>query len=82
MTPNEAKKRHAELAAEIRRHDRAYYVEGRQIITDREYDQLFKELQELEKNFPGLVTRPMFQPARSSQHWQKLASKRKLTSRF
>jgi DNA ligase (NAD+) len=56
MTPNEAKKRHAELAAEIRRHDRAYYVEGRQIITDREYDQLFKELQELEKNFPGLVT--------------------------
>ncbi len=56
MTHAEAKKRHAELATEIRRHDHAYYVEGRQIITDREYDQLFKELQELEKQFPDLVT--------------------------
>jgi DNA ligase (NAD+) len=56
VTQAEAKKRHAQLAAEIRRHDHAYYVEGRQLITDREYDQLFKELQELEKDFPGLVT--------------------------
>jgi len=56
VTHAEAKKRHAELATEIRRHDHAYYVEGRQIITDREYDQLFKELQELEKQFPDLVT--------------------------
>ncbi|MGA2853939.1 MAG: hypothetical protein ABSE90_07410, partial [Verrucomicrobiota bacterium] len=56
MTHAEAKKRHAQLADEIRRHDRAYYVEGRQLITDREYDQLFKELQELEKQFPELVT--------------------------
>jgi len=56
VTPSEAKERHAQLADEIRRHDRAYYVEGRQLITDREYDQLFKELQELEKEFPGLVT--------------------------
>jgi len=50
-----AKKRHAQLADEIRRHDHAYYVEGRQLVTDREYDVLFQELQELEKNFPGLV---------------------------
>ena len=56
MTHAEAQKRHAQLAAEIRRHDHAYYVEGRQFITDREYDQLFQSLQELEKNFPGLVT--------------------------
>jgi DNA ligase (NAD+) len=56
VTQAEAKKRHAQLADEIRRHDRAYYVEGRQLVTDREYDQLFYELQELEKNFPGLVT--------------------------
>jgi DNA ligase (NAD+) len=48
--------RHAELAAEIRCHDHAYYVEGRQLITDREYDRQFKELQELEKSFPDLVT--------------------------
>ena len=56
MTHAEAKQRHAELSTEIRRHDRAYYVEGRQLITDREYDQLFQELQTLEANFPGLVT--------------------------
>jgi len=56
VTHAEARKRHAQLAAEIRRHDHAYYVEGRQLITDREYDRLFKELQELEKNFPELVT--------------------------
>ena len=56
MTHAEAKKRHAQLVEEIRRHDHAYYVEGRQLITDREYDQLFKELQELEKNSPDLVT--------------------------
>ena len=56
MTHAEAKKRHAHLADEIRRHDHAYYVEGRQIITDREYDLLFRELQELEKKFSDLVT--------------------------
>ena len=56
MTHAAAKQRHAELSAEIRRHDHAYYVEGRQVISDREYDLLFKELQELEKNSPDLVT--------------------------
>jgi DNA ligase (NAD+) len=56
MTLREAKARHTRLADEIRRHDHAYYVEGRQLITDREYDQFFKELQDLEKQFPELVT--------------------------
>ena len=56
MTHAEAQKRHAQLAGEIRRHDHAYYVAGRQIITDHEYDSLFKELQELEKQFPDLAT--------------------------
>jgi len=56
VTHAAAKQRHAELSTEIRRHDRAYYVEGRQIILDHEYDLLFKELQELEKQFPDLVT--------------------------
>jgi len=56
MTFEEAKNRQAELAAEIRRHDHAYYVIGRQLITDREYDALFTELQRLEKEFPELIT--------------------------
>ena len=56
MTHAEAKARHAQLAAEIRRHDHAYYVAGRQLITDHEYDQLFGELQKLEQDFTELVT--------------------------
>jgi DNA ligase (NAD+) len=56
MTLREAKARHARLADEIRRYDHAYYVEGRQLITDREYDQLFKELQDLEKQYRELIT--------------------------
>ncbi len=56
MTIAEATQRHAELAGEIRRHDHAYYVAGRQIVSDREYDLLFSELQKLEQLFPVLVT--------------------------
>src|SRR5712692_8329645 len=56
MTPAQAKARHAELSDEIRRHDHAYYVEAKPNITDREYDRLYKELIELEKQFPALVT--------------------------
>ncbi len=56
MTLEQAQSRHRELADQIRQHDHAYYVEGRQLITDREYDALFRELQDLEKLFPELVT--------------------------
>ncbi len=56
MQLDEIKKRHAELVAEIRRHDHAYYVEANPTISDREYDLLFQELQELEKKSPELVT--------------------------
>ncbi len=56
MTHATAQIRHTALSNEIRGHDHAYYVEGRQRITDREYDRLFKELQDLEKQFPDLAT--------------------------
>ncbi|HXA44760.1 MAG TPA: NAD-dependent DNA ligase LigA, partial [Candidatus Angelobacter sp.] len=56
MTSSQAKLRHDQLVAEIRRHDHAYYVEGRPEITDREYDALFKNLQALEQDFPDLIT--------------------------
>lgn len=56
MTFADASERHARLAAEIRRHDHAYYVAGRQLITDHEYDQLYAELQQLEREFPKLIT--------------------------
>jgi len=56
MTRAEAQARHAVLVAEIREHDRAYYVEARPTISDREYDRLYKELLDLEKEFPELGT--------------------------
>ncbi|MCI0746123.1 MAG: NAD-dependent DNA ligase LigA [Verrucomicrobia subdivision 3 bacterium] len=56
MTQAEARKRHAELAAEIRSHDYAYYVTANPVITDRDYDRLYKELVDLEAQFPNLVT--------------------------
>jgi DNA ligase (NAD+) len=52
----EAKKRHAQLVAEIRRHDRAYYVLAQPKISDRDYDRLYHELLDLEKQFPDLAT--------------------------
>jgi len=48
--------RHASLAAEIARHDRAYYVEAAPAISDREYDVLYRELLDLEAAHPELVT--------------------------
>ncbi|MGA4643221.1 NAD-dependent DNA ligase LigA [Limisphaera sp. 4302-co] len=56
MTLDQARKRHAELVREIRMHDHAYYVEARPKISDREYDRLFQELLDLERQFPELVT--------------------------
>ncbi len=56
MTPAEARARHARLTAEIRRHDHAYYVEARPTLSDFDYDRLFQELLDLEKQFPEFVT--------------------------
>jgi len=56
MKREQAKTRHAQLVVEIRRHDRAYYVEARPVISDQEYDRLYHELLDLEKDFPELAT--------------------------
>lgn len=56
MTLAQARQRHAQLAAEIRRHDHAYYVLARPEISDFEYDRLYQELLDLEKQFPELAT--------------------------
>ncbi len=54
MTEAEAKKRHAALAAQIRAYDHAYYVEARPTIGDAEYDRLYRELLDIETQFPEL----------------------------
>lgn len=56
MTHAEAGKRHTQLAAEIRGHDYAYYVEASPKISDREYDRLYHELLDIERSFPDLIT--------------------------
>lgn len=48
--------RHRELAAEIERHNRLYYVDATPEITDFEFDALLKELEALENQFPSLRT--------------------------
>ncbi|MBK6896898.1 MAG: NAD-dependent DNA ligase LigA [Alphaproteobacteria bacterium] len=55
-THEDAGARHAELVAEIRRHDAAYYTHDAPIVSDAEYDALRQELEELEARYPGLIT--------------------------
>src|SRR6266542_2195979 len=52
----QAAKRAAHLRGEIRKHDRLYHEEAAPIISDREYDRLYKELVVLEAQFPDLAT--------------------------
>ncbi len=44
------------LRKTIRHHDELYYQHSRPTISDAEYDRLFRELQELEKAHPNLIT--------------------------
>src|SRR3990172_6206421 len=45
-----------QLRTEIERHNYRYYVLDRPQITDAEYDRLFRELQDIEQQYPQLVT--------------------------
>jgi DNA ligase (NAD+) len=54
MTKAEAKKRIEQLASEIRGHDHRYYVLDQPSLSDAAYDRLFRELQDLEAQFPDL----------------------------
>ncbi len=52
----ETEKKIERLREEINRHNYNYYVLAEPEITDEEYDLLLKELEELEKNNPRLIT--------------------------
>jgi DNA ligase (NAD+) len=56
MDRTEAEKKIAQLREEIRKHDRLYYQAAAPIISDRGYDRLYKELVDLETQFPDLLT--------------------------
>src|SRR3954452_4849164 len=55
LEEKEAHKRVAQLREEIEQHNRHYYEEAAPIISDREYDALYRELSDLEKQFPKLA---------------------------
>lgn len=44
------------LRSQIRHHDYLYYVEARPVLSDRDYDALMAELEQLERAHPDLVT--------------------------
>jgi DNA ligase (NAD+) len=52
----DAKERVEELRRQIRHHDHLYYVEDSPEISDDAYDRLFRELRQLEEQFPDLLT--------------------------
>ena len=51
-----ATKKHRELVREIRKLDRAYYEEAAPLVSDQEYDRLYRELLDLEQAHPELRT--------------------------
>lgn len=56
MNAQDAEKRLKDLRVRITRHARQYYVLDDPLISDAEYDQLFRELLNLEEQFPELLT--------------------------
>lgn len=47
-----ARARYRELVTQLRKADHAYYVDARPILSDAQYDKLFRELQQLEEAHP------------------------------
>ena len=54
--PGEALERISALRREIGRHDRLYYEQAKPEISDREYDALYRELVDLERAHPELLS--------------------------
>lgn len=48
----DAKKRISELRKELKKHNDLYYTKGEPLISDAKYDELMRELKELEKKHP------------------------------
>ena len=56
MNKPEVQRRIDKLRQEINRHNQLYYVLAQPEVSDRDYDRLYKELADLEAQFPELVT--------------------------
>ncbi|MCX5858591.1 MAG: NAD-dependent DNA ligase LigA [Proteobacteria bacterium] len=53
---DKAKVRVEKLRADLHHHNHRYYVLDDPEVSDADYDRLFRELEELEKHHPGLIT--------------------------
>src|SRR5699024_2925249 len=69
MELEQARKRAEELRAVIDKNNRLYYDQDAPELEDFEYDALTRELKEIEKNFPELIT-----PESPTQHVGGIAS--------
>lgn len=56
MNQEDAKKRICSLQRSLTEHNEHYYVHDAPVISDAEYDRLFRQLQELEARYPNSVT--------------------------
>ena len=54
--PPAARQRAAQLHTELHEHNYRYYVLDDPVVSDAAYDRLLRELQELEAQYPELVT--------------------------
>lgn len=54
MPTKEQQKRYLSLVEDIQGHDFAYYVEAKPTLSDKQYDELYRELLELEAQCPEL----------------------------
>ena len=56
MNKNKAKEEIEKVRQEINFHNFKYYVENNPVISDYEFDQLIKKLEDIEKKYPDLIT--------------------------
>ena len=56
MTDRQAKREHARLEVEIKKHDEAYYAKDAPTVSDAEYDALRRRYDAIEAKFPDLRT--------------------------
>src|SRR6185369_3415830 len=55
MNEQQARLRMDELTNELNKHNYQYYTLSQPLISDTEFDLMLKELEKLEKEFPGLA---------------------------
>ena len=56
MDDNQSVKRYDWLKEQIKQHNHSYYTQDNPVISDAQYDTLFKELLDIEQNYPYLIS--------------------------